>query len=121
MQDYETWLGKAEHLISQLSINWDGLLMITGDFNIDLLKPEQLMVRRYTNMLDSFNLQQLVQIPTHVTPKSKTLIDHIITNMPSRITYTSVLPCPTVSDHDAPYACVNVRVTCFQPRFKLIL
>jgi hypothetical protein len=78
------------------------------------------MVKQYTDMLDSFNLHQLVKIPTRVTSKSKTLIDHIITNMPSRITYTSVLPCPTISDHDAPYACVNIRVTRFQPRFKMI-
>ena len=120
MQAYQTWLGKTENLISQLNINWDGLLMITGDFNIDLLKPEEPMVKQYTDMLDSFNLHQLVKIPTRVTSKSKTLIDHIITNMPNRITYTSVLPCPTISDHDAPYACVNIRVTRFQPRFKMI-
>ena len=94
--------------------------MITGDFNIDLLKPEELMVKQYMDMLESFNLQQLVKLPTRVTSKSKTLIDHIITNMPSRITHTSVLPCPTISDHDAPYTCVNIRVTRFQPRFKTI-
>ena len=120
MQDYQTWLAKTENLISQLNINWDGLLMITGDFNIDLLKPEGLMVKQYMDMLESFNLQQLVKLPTRVTSKSKTLIDHTITNMPSRITHTSVLPCPTISDHDAPYACVNIRVTRFQPRFKMI-
>jgi exonuclease III len=120
IQDFQTWMGKAENLFSQLSINWDGLLMITGDFNIDLLKSEQSQVKQYTDMLESFNLHQHVQLPTRVTRTSKTLIDHIITNIPSCVTYTNVLPCPTVSDHDAPYACVNIRVTRFQPRYKNI-
>ena len=94
--------------------------MIIGDFNIDLLKPEELMVKQDMDMLESFNLQQLVKIPTRVTSKSKILKDYIITNMPSCVTYTSFLPCPTISDHDFPYACVNIRVTQFQPRFKMI-
>ena len=33
MQTYQTWLKKTENLISQLNINWGGLLMITGDFH----------------------------------------------------------------------------------------
>ena len=36
------------------------------------------------------------------------------------MTHTGVLPCPTISDHDAPYACINVRITRFEPRFKII-
>ena len=34
------------------------------------------------------------------------------------MTYSSVLPCSTISDHDGPYACINIRVNRFQPRFK---
>ena len=30
------------------------------------------------------------------------------------------LPCPIISDHDAPYACIKIRVNRFQPRFKFI-
>ena len=37
-----------------------------------------------------------------------------------RITYTDVRPCPLVSDHSAPYVCVNARVTRFLPRYKYI-
>ena len=32
------------------------------------------------------------------------------------MTHTDVLPAPLISDHDAPYICINVRV----PRFKMI-
>ena len=38
--------------------------------------------------------------------------------MPAQITPCDVLPCPLISDHDAPYACVNARVTRFVPRYK---
>lgn len=51
-----------------------------------------------------------------------TLIDHVISNAPNRITYTNVLPCPSVmiSNHDTPYVCINVRIKRFQPRYKMI-
>ena len=41
-----------------------------------------------------------VMKPIRVTRTSRTLIDHIITNLPMRI----------VSDHDSPFACINVGV-----------
>ena len=120
MQDFQTWIDKSENVISQLCTEWDGLLVITGDFNIDLLRPEQPQVKQYIDMLESLNLHQHVEQPTRITANSKTLIDHIISNIPSRVTHTGVLPCPTISDHDAPYACINVRITRFEPRFKII-
>ena len=55
-----------------------------------------------------------------VTRTSKTLIDHIVVNSPQNITYTDVIQCSTVGDHDAPFACINVRVPRFQPRFKFL-
>ena len=120
MQDFQTWIDKSENVISQLCTEWDGLLVITGDFNIDLLRPEQPQVKQYIDMLESLNLHQHVEQPTRITANSKTLIDHIINNIPSRVTHTGVLPCPTISDHDVPYACINVRITRFEPRFKII-
>ena len=58
--------------------------------------------------------------PTRVTRTSKTLIDHIVVNFPQNITYTDVIPCSMVGDHDAPFACIDVRVPRFQPRFKFL-
>ena len=71
-------------------------------------------------MLECFNLHQHVNKPTRITSTSQTLIDHIISNMPNRITHCDVLPCPTISDHDGPYACVNVRVCKFESRYKFL-
>ena len=120
MQNFETWMDKTENLFSQLNTLWDGLTVITGDFNVGLLRPECPQVKRYTDMLESLNLHQHVERPTRITSKSKTMIDHIISNKPNCITYCNVLPCPTISDHDEPFVCINIRTTRFQPRFKFI-
>ena len=46
-----------------------------GDLNENLLK-----VNRLEPILNKLNLYQLIKEPTRITPRSKTLIDVIITN-----------------------------------------
>ncbi|CAB3996159.1 Hypothetical predicted protein [Paramuricea clavata] len=41
-------------------------------------------------------------------------------NTPNRITHTDVIPCPTISDHDAPYVCVNIHTIRYKPCYKII-
>ena len=51
----------------------------------------------------------------------KKLIDHIISNIPAnKILHSDVLPCPTISDHDAPYIIANMPVNKFETRYKYI-
>ena len=114
------WLELFESLLSDLSVAWDGMLAVTGDINLDLFCPTKPRVRKYLDILDSLNLTQHVTKATRTTLHSETLIDHIITNMPQRVTHTDVIPCPHISDYDAPYICLNVRVTRFMPRYKYI-
>ena len=96
------------------------MLVSTGDVNIDMLRPDKSEVKQYTEVLDSFNLKKMVTKPTTTTKSSRTHIDHFVTNLPKRITYTDVLPCPIISDHDAPYITINVRVSRCGPRYKYI-
>ena len=49
-------------------------MYMLGDLNEDLLK-----VNRLEEILNKLNLYQLIKKPTRVTPRSKTLIDVIIT------------------------------------------
>ena len=91
-----------------------------GDINFDLIGRPDSLVTRYSNTLDMFGLEQIVTKPTRVTRTSRTLIDRIITNYPMRISATDVIPTSIVSDHDVPFACINVRVNWYQPRFKYI-
>ena len=117
---FSEWLDTLEDLLSELVCSWDGMLLLAGDVNIDMLKQNNLDVKCYTEVLDSLNLEQVITKATRTTKSSKTLIDHIITNLPQLITYSNVLPCPLVSDHDAPYITVNVRVTRYESRYKYI-
>ena len=114
------WLERIESLLGYLTMSWDGLLFVTGDVNIDKQKPSDNLTRNYQTLLEAFSLKQIVTKPTRVTRTSKTLIDHIVVNFPQNITYTDVIPCSMVGDHDAPFACINVRVPRFQPRFQFL-
>ena len=116
----QCWLDQMETLLSQISAYWDGLLVITGDMNIDMKKQEDVVTKKYQSLLDVFDLIQIVSEPTRTTESSSTIIDHIITNDQSKITRTGIIPCSIVSDHDGPYACINIRSTRFEPRFKYI-
>ena len=84
--------------------------------NIDLLKPFDSPAKKYKNLLHTFNLTQHVEKATRTTQVSETLIDHIISNDPKRVTYTNVLPCSNVSDHHGPHAYLNIRAERFVPR-----
>ena len=118
--NFQDWLQNFEELLSDLAISWNGMLLITGDFNIYLLKSDKPNTRRYNELLQSLNLNQMVTKATRTTNTSSTLIDHIITNSPKNVTYTDILPCPLMSDHDGLYVTVNARVIRYAPRYKYL-
>ena len=82
-------------------------MILAGDMNIDLLKQSQ-VADEYLRILATFKLTQVIREPTR---QAKTLIDHIATNIPKKVVASEVLPCPEISDHDAPYIIANIRVT----------
>ena len=85
-----------------------------------MLCPSDHLTKRYQGVLDMFELTQIVERPTRARRTSKTLIDHIITNHPQRVTNTGIIPCSIVSDHDVIYTCVNLRPPWFHPCYKFI-
>jgi hypothetical protein len=87
----------------------DGILLLADDVNIDMLKhnnPDTKVTKRYTEVLDSLNLTQVV------IPRQQEQLN--------LLKPAAVLPCPLVSDHDAPYVTVNARVSHYQPMYKFI-
>ena len=106
--------------MSQIVSTWDGLLIVTGDININLLDKEDNITRQYMDILKGFNLTNYITKPSRTTRTSKSLIDNLISNSPSKVSYTDVLPWPTISDHDVPYATINMRITRFLPHYKFI-
>ena len=98
------WLKYFEELLSHITSTWDGMVVLIGDINFDLIGRPDSLVTRYSNTLDMFGLEKIVTKPTRVTRTCRTLIDHFITNYPIRISATDVFPISIVSDHDAPFA-----------------
>ena len=92
-------LQRLDHLLSELVASWHGMLILAGDVNIDMIKQQTSDVKRYSEILESLNLKQVVAKATRTTKSSKTLVDDVITNLPKRVTNTDVLP--RTLDHDA--------------------
>ena len=86
----------VENIWSEFSQKFDKVLstiasknvpcLIAGDFNIDLTKFNcNDNTGKYTDMLLLNNFLPSILLPTRVTPKSATLIDHIYYNLCSKI------------------------------------
>ena len=50
-------------------------------------------------LIETYSLTQLIKEPTRTTHTTQTIIDHIITNRPERVSESGVMPCG-ISDHD---------------------
>ena len=50
----------------------------------------------------SYSLQQLMSVPTRITESTTTLIDHVLTNSPHKVTQSGVIEL-NLSDHDLAY------------------
>ena len=114
------WLDAFESLLAHLTVSWDGLLFFTGDTNIDMLKPSHKITKQYRSILEALGCYQHLTKPTRITRTSKSLIDHIVTDNRSCITASDLIPGWSISDHEGIFACVNVRVPRYQPRYKWI-
>ena len=61
------WLECLEDLLSNITSTWNGMIVLTGDVNFDLLCVRDSLVSRHTSILDMFGLEQMVTKPTRVT------------------------------------------------------
>ena len=66
----------------------------------------------------------MYQLSCHITKstrKGKKIIEHTCSNIcKKKILHSNVLPCPTISDQDAPYILVNIPTNKYQIRYKFI-
>ena len=86
-----------------------------GDFNCDLLstldnpRPDvQNKTRKLLDLFEQFDMQNIVDEPTRLTPQAKTLIDLIVITRPGLINIKGVLPLG-ISDHCLIYASLKLR------------
>ena len=65
------WLECFEDLLIHVTSTWDGMVVLAGDTNFNLLIQHDRLVLRYNTILDIFGLDQIVTKPTRVTKYPK--------------------------------------------------
>ena len=76
IEDFENELNNSLH---ELKLDKYQCVII-GDFNINLISPNE-KDSEFLTMMECYGLQQIVSSPTRITSASSTLIDHIYPNM----------------------------------------
>jgi len=95
IQSFTHNLSETLHYLSNSKL----LFLICGDININLLQQDiVLSVSNYVNTYNSYNCLELITKPTMITTTSRTLIDHIYTNLPARKLTPGIL-INDLSDH----------------------
>ena len=78
-------------------------LYLLGDLNCNLLSHDHdTNTSDLVDILDLYDLTQLITEPTRITPLSQTLTDLCITNYPEKISASGVIPLG-ISDHSLIY------------------
>ena len=57
---------------------------------------------------------------TKSTTKGRTLIDHISSNISTKLIHCNVISTDEISDHNEPYAIFNIKKERFQKRYKYV-
>ena len=91
------------------------MIIIAGDFNINLNSDSGESKQRYKQILHTFSLKQHLNKPTR---KNKILIDHICSNIPTKVVHSDALHTDEISGHDMPYAILNVKIERYEQRYK---
>lgn len=117
---YNEFLNTLEHQLSFLLPQYDEIFCL-GDFNIDMLKTDSLGFFKLNQILEAYNLDQLVHSPTRITLKSTTLIDLIITtNNDDVVDCVNVISLDHMSDHELTCCELNIKCKSNVPIFKTI-
>lgn len=85
-------------------------VIITGDLNLNRLKPDKREGKILRDLEDVHELSCLINKPTRITNTSRTLIDVILTNKPEIFKESDVYD-PGLSDHRMVYAVTRENAT----------
>ena len=86
-------------------------LILTGDFNIDLSKINQVtQIRDYHDKICSLDCYQIIEAPTRITNLSKTLIDHFYIRCKSQLNIRRGIFLNQISDHLITFVTINTNL-----------
>ena len=86
-------------------------MYILGDLNCNLLQEKALFnvpTSKLNSIYELYQLSQLINEPTRVTLTTSSLIDHVVTNTPEKISHSGVVH-TGISDHSLIYAIRKIR------------
>ena len=92
-----------------------------GYLNCDLLTEEKLSdtpTNKLNSLYELYQLSQLIDEPTRITMTTSSLIDHIITNTPEKISHSGVIH-TGISDHSLVFAIRKIQI--IQKKEKTLL
>lgn len=114
--------------LNQIVVQYPGVeIVLVGDFNYPniqwlhstpLVEPASADASSFLDVCSLFNLSQLVDQPTRVTPKSLSLLDLVLSSAPDII--SSITHIPGLSDHDVVQFALSLPATRKQKRIKSI-
>ena len=87
-------------------------MYLMGDLNCDMLGKELLSnmpTKKLNSLFELYQLSQLIDEPTRITMTTSSLIDHIITNTPEKISHSGVIH-TGISDHSLVFAIRKIRI-----------
>ena len=85
-----------------------GSLIVAGDFNIHVDNKSDLTTKKFLNLVDSFNLQQHVQQPTHSAGHT---LDLILSCYDENVVQSTDVHDPSISDHCTVSCNLNFKKT----------
>ena len=96
-------------IISSASTN-NGDCIICGDFNIDLLKVEtRSLFSEYLELVYSMSFIPSITLPTRLSRRNATLIDHIFCKTSLKTKLSSCVVVNNISDHFMPVLCIQEK------------
>ena len=87
-------------------------MYILGDLNCDLLRPDKdynIPTKKIKSLYELYQLSQLIDEATRVTMTTTSLIDHMVTNTPEKISDSGVIH-TGISDHSLIFAIRKISV-----------
>ena len=102
---YRRWVYTCSHIRKEI--------IVVGDLNCDLLKPDSPEAMSLLDFCTSVNQTQLIKEPTRVTETSSSLIDIIMTSNVSLVENHGV-------DHYLTYASLKLKMLKPPPSYKCV-
>ena len=104
------WIDKFETQLN-MAFSFSDDVTLLGDFNMNFLAPNKPPVK-WLSLMETYNLNQIIDKPTRVTKDSQTLIDHIYTSDTDRYCESHVSHY-SLSDH-YPVCITRREQVCFK-------